>query len=203
MSTLGRCIVNKPVQTEELMQLTPQITFRGMSSSAAIDADIRKHIDKLEVFYDRIMNCRVMVEVSHRHRQGNLYHIRIDLTVPGGELVIKRSPPEHQEYEDLYVAIRDAFNTVERTLKNYVQRQRSKVKTHAISPHGRIAALFPDNDYGFIESSDGREIYFHQNSLLNIDFSQLEIGQAVRFTEEVGNQGPQASTVQLIGKHHL
>lgn len=185
------------------MKLTPQITFRGMSSSDAVDANLRKHIDRLEGFYDRIMNCRVMVELSHRHHQGNLYHIRIDLTVPGAELVVNRTPPGHKEYEDIYVVIRDAFNAAERELKNYVQRQRGETKTHAVSPHGRIVSLFPDEGYGFIESSDGREIYFHQNSLLNIDFGQLEVGQEVRFAEEIGKQGTQASTVQLIGKHHL
>lgn len=185
------------------MQLNPQITFRGISSSAAIDTNLRNHIDKLEEFYDRIMNCRVMVETSHRHHQGNLYHIRIDLTVPGGELVVNRDPPEHQQSEDIYVAIRDAFNAAERELKDYAQRQRQEVKTHVPSPHGRVVELFPDEGYGFIEAADGHEVYFHQNSLFDGDFSQLEIGQEVRFTEEMGNEGPQASTVRLIGKHHL
>lgn len=115
------------------MPLTPQITFRGMSSSPSVEANLRGHIEKLESFYDRIMNCRVMVETSHRHHQGNLYHIRIDLTVPGGELVISRNPPK-QEYEDIYVAIQDAFDAIERKLKDYVQRQRGEVKTHAVSP---------------------------------------------------------------------
>ncbi|MGQ9872399.1 HPF/RaiA family ribosome-associated protein [Leptodesmis sp.] len=110
------------------MQLNPQITFRGISSSAAIDTNLRNHIDKLEEFYDRIMNCRVMVETSHRHHQGNLYHIRIDLTVPDGELVVNRDPPEHQQSEDIYVAIRDAFNAAERELKDYAQRQRGLVR---------------------------------------------------------------------------
>jgi len=187
----------------KLMQLMPQITFRGMSSSAAIDTNLRSRIDKLNEFYDHIMNCRVMVETSHRHHQGNLYHIRIDLTVPGSELVANRDPPEHQENEDIHVAIRDAFDAAERELKDYAQCQRGDVKTHKVSPHGRIATLFPDEGYGFIEASDGREIYFHQNSLLNIDFGQLEVGQEVRFSEEIGEQGSQASTVQLVGKHHL
>jgi ribosomal subunit interface protein len=177
------------------MQLSPQITFRGISSSPAIDANLRNHIDKLEEFYDRIMSCRVMVEKSRRHYQGNLYHIRIDLTVPGGELVVNRNPPEHQESENIYVAIRDAFDAAERELKDYAQRQRQEVKTHEPAPHGRVVELFPDKGYGFIEASDGHEVYFHQNSLLDGDFSQLKNGQEVQFTEERGDQGPQASTV--------
>ena len=128
------------------MKLTPQITFRGISSSAALEAALHKHIEKLETFYDRIMNCRIMVETSHRHHQGNLYHIRIDLTVPGGELVVNRSSSEHQEYEDIYAAIRDAFHATEQELKNYAQRQRGEVKTHEGSPRGRTAFPPADND---------------------------------------------------------
>jgi ribosomal subunit interface protein len=97
------------------MQLTPQIALRNISLSKAIEANISKHVAKLDEFYDRITNCRVTIEVPHRHHhQGNLYHIRIDLTVPGGELVVKRDPPEHQAHEDIYVAIRDAFDSAER-----------------------------------------------------------------------------------------
>lgn len=126
------------------MQLNPQITFRGISSSEAIDANLRKHIDKLEEFYDRIIRCRVMVETFHRHHQGNLYQIRIDLTLPGGELVVNRNPPEHQASEDIYVAIRDAFDAAERKLKDYAQRQRGEVKTHEQSARGQMGEQSPD-----------------------------------------------------------
>jgi ribosomal subunit interface protein len=186
------------------MKLTPQITFRNLEPSAAIEGNIQKHIAKLDTFYDRIMDCRVMVEVPHRHhRKGHLYHLRIDLTVPGGELVVNRDPPEHQVNEDIYVAIRDAFNSAERELRHYAERQRGDIKTHEVPPHGRISALFPDEGYGFIEDMDGQEVYFHPNSVLNADFSQLEVGQEVRFAAETGDQGTQASTVSVIGKHHL
>ncbi|HEY9642026.1 MAG TPA: HPF/RaiA family ribosome-associated protein [Coleofasciculaceae cyanobacterium] len=186
------------------MQLTPQITLRNISPSAAIEDDIRKHTAKLNEFYDRIMDCRVMVEAPHQHHhKGNLYHVRIDLTVPGGELVINRGSPQHQAHEDLYVTIRDAFESAEHELRQYAERQRGDVKTHAVPPHGRIANLLLDEGYGFIEAADGHQVYFHQNSLINADFSQLKIGQEVRFAEEEGDEGLQASTVRLIGKHHL
>ncbi|MGA7932582.1 MAG: ribosome-associated translation inhibitor RaiA [Kovacikia sp.] len=112
------------------MQRTPQITFRGISFSEEIESHLRSRIAKLEKFYDRILDCRVMIETSHRHHQGNLYHICIDLTVPGSELVVNHNPQEHQEHEDIYVAIRDAFDTAERNLKDYAQRQRGEIKTH-------------------------------------------------------------------------
>lgn len=186
------------------MQLPLQVTFRNMPPSEAIEADIREHAAKLDQFYDRIGSCRVMVEAPHRHHhQGNLYHVRIDLTVPGEELIVKRDPPEHQAHEDMYVAIRDAFDAAKRELQNYAERQRGETKTHEVPLHGRVGSLFPDEGYGFIEASDGREIYFHQNSLFNAAFSDLEVGSEVRFAEEEGDRGTQASTVRLIGKHHL
>jgi cold shock CspA family protein len=125
------------------------------------------------------------------------------MTVPGGELVVGREPDEHQAHEDVYVAVRDAFDEACRQLEAYVSRSRREVKTHEATPHGRITELFADKGFGKIEGSDGREIYFHKNSVLNADFGKLEIGTEVRFAEEEGDQGPQASTVKVVGKHHV
>ncbi|QBQ55664.1 HPF/RaiA family ribosome-associated protein [Nitrosococcus wardiae] len=181
------------------MKLPLEITFRNMEPSEALEANVREHAGKLDQFYDRIMSCRVVVEQDHKHhRQGNLYHVRIDLTVPGKELVVSREPEKHQAYEDVYVAVRDAFRTMRRQLKEYAQRQRGQEKYHEAPPQGRIAALFPAEDYGIIEASAGEEIYFHRNSVLGADFEQLKVGNEVRFHQEQGEKGPQASTVKLI-----
>lgn len=107
------------------MNLAPQITFRNLPPSEAVESSIRDHITKLNRYYDHITSCRVVVEGSTRHHQGNLYHIAIDLRVPGKELVVKRDPGHNQAHEDIYVAIRDAFDTAERELKEFVERQRS------------------------------------------------------------------------------
>ncbi len=186
------------------MQLPLQVTFRNLPPSDAITASIRKHADKLNQFYDRIMSCRVVVEAPHQHHhKGNLYQVRIDLTVPHKELIVNREPPAHQAHEDIYVAIRDAFAAAQRQLTAYAQSHRHQVKSHETPHHGRIANLFSDEGYGFIETPEGHEVYFHKNSLLNGVFSKLEIGDEVRFAPEDGDQGPQASTVRLIRKHHL
>lgn len=180
------------------MQQPLQISFRHMEPSIAVEAKIREKASKLEQFYDRIMGCRVVVEAPHRHHhQGKLYHVRIDLTVPGGELVVSREHHEKQAHEDVYIAIRDAFNAAQRQLESYAQRQRGAVKHHESPPQGRISALIPEQDYGKIETIDGREVYFHRNSVLNGSFENLEVGNEVRFLEEDGEQGPQASTVHL------
>jgi ribosomal subunit interface protein len=113
------------------MRSTFQIIWQNLSSSDTIEAKIRKHITKLEKFSDRLSDCRVVIEVPHRHHhQGNIYHVQINLTVPGGELVVNRQPSAQQTHEDLHVAIRDAFESAERQLQDYVQQRRGEIKTH-------------------------------------------------------------------------
>jgi ribosome-associated translation inhibitor RaiA/cold shock CspA family protein len=184
------------------MKLPLQVVFRNMEESAAVEAKIRERAEQLERIYEHIMSCRVLVEAHHKHHhQGNLYHVRIDLKVPESEIVASRDPAEHHAHEDVFVAVRDAFDAVRRRLEDYARRRRGDVKPHEVPPHGRIAELNPD--YGRIETIDGRLIYFHRNSVFEADFDQLKIGTEVRFVEEVGELGPQASTVYVIGKHHV
>jgi ribosomal subunit interface protein len=186
------------------MQLPLQVVFRNMAPSEAIEANIRARAQKLEQYYDRIMSCRVVVEQHHRHRhQGNLFHVRVDLKVPDAELIASRDPAEHHAHEDVYVAIRDAFDAVRRQLEDHARRRRGDVKMHAMPAHGRVIELYPGADYGKIETSDRRRVYFHRNSVIAGDFAKLAIGTEVRFTEEAGELGPQATTVRVIGKHHV
>jgi ribosomal subunit interface protein len=171
-----------------------QITFRNMSHSDAIEAKINEKAAKLDRYYDRIMSCRVVVEESQRRQhQGKLFSVHIDITVPGKELAVTR-----EENEDPYVAIRDAFDTAVRRLEEHAQRKRGEVKTHETAPVGRIIRIIPDQSYGFIITTDHREIYFHRNSVLNDEFSQLKLGVAVTFIEEQGKEGPQAARVAII-----
>jgi ribosomal subunit interface protein len=181
------------------MNLPLQIVFRNMGPSEAIDAKVRERAEKLEKYYEHLMSCRVVVELHHRHRQhGNLYHVRVDLKVPDGELVASREPGEHHAHEDVYVAIRDAFDAIRRQLEDYIRRRRGQVKLHAVQPYGRVTELYPD--YGKIETPDGRLVYFHKNSVVDADFARIDIGTEVRFTEEMGELGMQASTVHLVPK---
>lgn len=183
------------------MQLPLQISFRGMNPSDAVEARIRERADELDQYYDRVMSCRVVVESPHRrHHQGKLYHVRVDITVPGGEVVVRREPAERHAHEDVYVAIRDAFDAAERQLADYARRQRGAVKLHAPASSGHVSKLFPSEGYGFIDTPDGRDVYFHRNSVLQDAFDRLEIGSEVHYVEEPGEKGPQASTVRLIPK---
>jgi cold shock CspA family protein/ribosome-associated translation inhibitor RaiA len=186
------------------MQQPIQIAFRNMKPSEPLKETVRNEAEILDTLCDQIIHCRVVVEAHHKHHhQGNLYHVRVDLTVPGKELVVSREPDEHHAHEDVYVAVRDAFNAITRQLEEYVSRSRREVKAHEVPPHGRISELSTEEGFGRIESSDGKDIYFHKNSVLNADFDKLEVGTEVRFAEEEGDQGPQASTVTVVGKHHV
>jgi ribosome-associated translation inhibitor RaiA len=136
------------------MQIPLQITFRNMPRSNAIEENIREKAAKLDSLFDGITSCRVIVEAPHRHHyKGKAYVVRIDMTVPGGELVINRAPkrldaakatdPEgletdlaeshepskHAAHEDVYVAIRDAFNAAGRKVRDYARRRRGKQKS--------------------------------------------------------------------------
>lgn len=186
------------------MQIPLQITFRHMEPSEALEAKIREKAQKLDQFAEHIMSCRVTIDMEHKHhKQGKLFGVKIDITVPGTEIIADRHPDKHHAHEDVYVALRDAFDASRRQLEDYVRKQRGKVKTHETLPHGQIKELFPYEDYGLIETSDGREIYFHRNSVIDEDFDNLSEGDSVHFSEEMGEEGPQASTVHVEGKHHV
>lgn len=179
------------------MELPLQVTLRDIAPSEAVESYIRERADKLEAFHPHLMSCRVVVEAPVRHhRKGGPFTVRIDITVPGDEIVINRKADE-----DLYVAIREAFDAVRRRLEDHVRRQRGSVKAHEAQPQGRVSKLFPKESYGFLTTPDGTEVYFHRNSVLAPGFDRLEVGSAVRFVQEEGERGPQASTVTIVGTH--
>lgn len=185
------------------MQTALQLVFDGMPQSEALKQNIRERVEKLEQFSKQIISCRVSVEAGHHHHQGKLYHIRIDLQVPDKELVVSRDQHKNHAHEDVLVAIRDAFKAITRQLEDYERQFRGDVKKHAVPLHGKVVTLDLQEGFGFIETANERQIYFHRNSVLDADFEKLEIGKEVRFAEEQGEQGPQASTVHVIGKHHV
>jgi cold shock CspA family protein len=199
--------------------IAPILTFRNVRSPEPAQKWVLDEIAKLTTFYPRIMACRVAVESSHRHHKlGSHYNIRIDLTVPGGEIVIKHEPSlrtrarqigetkfaKHLElkttHKNLRQAIDDAFKAAGRRLQDFVRRQRGSVKSHEPLPTARVSRLFPKKGYGFITTEGGREIYFHKNAVLNRAFTKLRTGAKVRFAEEQGEKGLQASTVRVMGR---
>jgi cold shock CspA family protein/ribosome-associated translation inhibitor RaiA len=186
------------------MQVPFQVTFRNMDRSRAVEAEVAERVARLERFSDRITSCDVVVEAPHRqHKKGKHYLVRVRLVLPGREIVVGRDPKDKQGRADIRIAVRDAFAAAQRRLQDHVRRRRGDVKAHERPPHGRVVRLFPEDGYGFIESADGREIYFHRNSVVNEGFPDIEVGTEVRFVEAAGEKGPQASTVVPAGKHHV
>jgi len=178
------------------MQRPLKITARDFALSEAVEAEIREKVAKLDSYYNGIIGCEVVVEgVVGHHRKGGPFNVRIDLTMPGGELAVT-----HQREEILAAAIREAFDAARRRLEDYAREQRGDIKGHEVQPHARVSKLFPELGYGFLETPDGREIYFHANSVLAPGFAQLVVGTDVHFVEELGAEGPQASTVIIAHK---
>lgn len=221
--TLARRLQNQQrILPEVAVQITPAITFRGLARSPAVQAEIHERLGRLEGFYPGIIGCRVLVElVQHHHQSGNHYHVRIDLTVPGEEIVVAHEANLRAAAQDVdaekiartdepdparrhvRVAIRNAFDIARRQLQDYARQQRGVVKTAVKRPRGRISRLFPVKEYGYIEAEDGHEVYFQKSSVLKGAFALLAVGTAVSFAEEAGERGPQASSVRLLHPHRV
>jgi ribosomal subunit interface protein len=181
------------------MEIPVRVTFRGIDRTPAIEDYVLRRAAKLERFFERIVACRVTLDAPHRHHQhGRHYLVRVDLTVPGAELVVGRTPDERALHEDLYAAIDDAFDDAGRVLEDHVRKQRGDTKTHERERRGRVTKLFRKEGYGFLETQEGDEFYFHRNSVLGHGFRRMQLGTEVRFVEELGERGPQASTVTLV-----
>lgn len=181
------------------MQTPLQITVRNVEDSDAARRLVEKGVGKLELFYGRITSCRAMIDVPQHFPAGTpiAYNVRVDIRVPGEEIVIKR-----QAHPELHTAIQEAFDAAGRRLQDYAQRARGDVKRAAEMSRGTVTQLFPFEGYGFLTTDDGREVYFHRHSVLDEAFERLEVGSVVRFVEEAGDKGPQASTVALAGRSH-
>lgn len=187
------------------MQVPLQIAFEHLDHSDALETAVRKEVQRLERFFDRITSARVVIaRPQHRRHKGDTYCVRIHLATPGGKHIdVTRDPAATGRHEDAHVTIRDAFDAAGRQLQDEVRRMDGKVKSHTVPPHGVIASLAPERDHGFIATSDGREIYFHRNAVVGANFADLGVGEEVRFSEDIGDKGPQATAVRPVGKHHL
>lgn len=107
-----------------IMTMPLQITFRKMRPSPFVRARVRDRADKLVRYHDRITGCRVVVEAPHRHHhKGKLYAIAVEVSLPGATLASHRNPGGHHAHEDVYVAVRDAFDAVERQIQDYERRK--------------------------------------------------------------------------------
>lgn len=174
-----------------------QITVRDMPASAAVESHIREKASKLNRFCDRISSCRIVVDWAQKNKhRGKLYSVRIDVTVPGKELVVTR---KHDE--NLYITIRDAFNAVSRQLEEHSRKRHGHVKTHNDVLHGRISRIMSADGFGFIEGTDGHEYYFSMTNVSYPSFKQLLVGDAVEYKGEAYSDGQHAHHVIRERRH--
>ena len=187
------------------MQTPVKIEFQEMVASPAVQELITNHLKKLEQRYGRITAGRIVVKGPGKHHQtGGLYDINIRLALPDGrEVNIGRTAKADERHSDLPFAINDAFKRARRRLQDHARRLEGKVKSHEGQPIGTVVRFDPAGEFGFLRSNDGGELYFHRNSVLGREFSELVVGSRVVFAEEVGEKGPQATTVKFLGKHGL
>lgn len=186
------------------MQTQAKIEFEGVAFNSHLESWVGHHLDRLEKLFGRIVACSVIVrDPGGRHRTGGLHDVRLWLTLPEGrEVVIDRTPGLDERYSDLKFAIDDAFRRARRRLQDQARRMRGQTKYHENQPMAKVASIDPSGGFGFLETDDGQKIYFHRNSALD-GMPALSVGARVTFVEEIGDKGPQASTVKLMGKHRL
>jgi ribosomal subunit interface protein len=162
-----------------------QITIRNIPSSLALENYIREKSEKLSRIYSRITSCRVVVDLPKKHlHRGKLYNAHIDITVPGKELVVTR-----KYNADVYVALRDAFNAIERQLEQHADKRHGCIKTHEEVKHGHVARLMLNEGYGFIEGVDGNEYYFSFTNIGNLQFDRLSVGDKVMYISQMLSEG--------------
>ena len=186
------------------MQTPLKIDFHGAEPSAALEDKITEFMDALEHIYGRMTACHVGIEApGHHQHKGGLFHVRIHLTLPDGrEINVGTTPTKDKRHADVLFAVTDAFRRARRQLQDRVRKMQGQIKSHEGAPSGTIKSFDPNTGFGFIEASDGHEIYFHQNSVA-ADAWRIHHGARVTFTESMGEKGPQASTVHLVEKHAM
>lgn len=188
------------------MRVPLEIAFKQVEATASLERLVRERVERLPRYFQRIIACRVAVEAASRNNQHEVtgYRVRVEVSVPGTELVATTTPrvgTARAVMQDPYQAVRDAFVAMERRLKSYAGRLRAERKPRANAPHAVITQINTEEGFGFLRTIGGREIYFHKNAVLNGGFARLEPGDEVRFSEVDGEEGPQASTVEVIGRH--
>jgi cold shock CspA family protein len=184
------------------METPLEVDFQGMTPGLTLQDFVAEHVAGLETRFGRITACRVVVKgPGDHHRHGGPYEVNIHLALPNGrEVGVDRTRHADERHADVRYAISDAFRRTRRQLEDQTRKLRGKVKHHEGPPTATVAKVDPSLDYGFLATADGREIYFHQNSLVDAAMSDLEPGTRVTFHEARGDQGPQASTVKVMGK---
>lgn len=183
------------------METEPQIVFENMEPSDALKQRVLDELAELERFYGRITSARVSMNVPPReHRKGYLYRVNVHLVLPGDrEVAVSNNPHSGRAEDDMYSAVEGAFSVARRQLQDEKRVMEGKVKGHTGGPEqiGQVIRLYPEDGYGFIITPSGHEVWFSQRKVKHNEFKKIQIGTRVYFEEELGDQGPLATTVRV------
>lgn len=180
-----------------------KISFHDIDASPALEKRVREKVAKLEKIYP-ITSAQVFIKaLGNKQRQGRQYSVRIDLKLPGGEVVVSHSPgvaKKPKRHEEIYAAMNDAFLAVEKQMRHFKDVMKNEQRLHKpVLASGLVTEINLAKGYGYIETADGDTIYFHENSVQAERFSELKVGRRVRFSiaEGEGVKGPQANIVRV------
>jgi ribosomal subunit interface protein len=181
------------------LRVSPEISYLNVDKTDALESLVHREIDKLHRFADDIMSCSVVLERPNQHqRSGNPYRVRVEVKLPPNKhLVVTKGLQDHDMHDELVTVVRNAFATMERRLREIDDKRKGEVKHHD-APVGFVSTVNAGEDYAFIQTPEGRQLYMHRNSLLDADFSDLAVGTGVWFNEEMGEEGPQVTSARIV-----
>lgn len=184
------------------MEVPPEMAFRGVEPTDELKNMILDGIETLESVYPNLISCRSMVaDDTPDQTSGKSYRVRLEVGIPGKSVVVDRQHSEADEPPTLEQTINEAFSVARKRLVKAKKLQRGETKVHELPPHGRVVRLLVDDTgvrYGFIENREGRQIYFHEEALVDLEYDDLEVGDEVRYAAAQGDEGLQASTVAKL-----
>lgn len=186
------------------MQVPLEISFHNMDRSEAMEARVQSRVARLEKIADNIVSCRIVLEAVHKQPHRKPISITIKLGLPGKDIVVRREQRPHESKDDTYQIVSVAFDIAERQLEEHLRINRHDVKSHDGPTYARIVKLYPDQDYGFIETPVHLNVYFHSDVVDGTAFDALEVGNDVLYTlaADEGPMGPQASRVRPVRGTH-
>jgi cold shock CspA family protein/ribosome-associated translation inhibitor RaiA len=184
------------------MEVPPEMAFRGIEPTEALKRRILDGIETLEGVYPNLISCRSMVaDETPDQTSGKSYRVRLEIGIPNKTVVVDQRHPEPDERPSVDQTITEAFDVARKRLVKAKELQRGETKIHEQPPHGRIVRLLVDDSgvrYGFIENREGRQIYFLEEALVDLDYDDLEVGDEVRYAAAQSDEGLRASTVARL-----
>lgn len=192
-----------------MLQVPLEIAFHNMNSLAWAEDEIRSRVAALEKIYDRLTSCRVRVDQRATNSNDTIPPVvHIELGIPGRKDIVVSHEPDHlqQKFQrpDLHNAIHEAFRIAERQLVELKQQHKGRTKESQHDAEnqylGQVTEIVPEQDFGFLLTKEGGQLYFHRNSILGGDFDALKLKDEVYYVEAVGDTGPIATKVRAKHK---